>query len=766
VNLTRDLRQAVRQIRRHPGGPLVIILSLAFAMGVSTSLFSVVNAVWLSPWLVPNADTLRVVQPAINLDEFRLWSEGQRSFSGLAARQGLMFARVEGEPVRLDFVSPNYFDVLETPMLIGRGFSETDAGDASGTTVVLAHGFWQRKLGSDQEIIGRALTIEPSKSLVTVVGVAAPGFAGPDLLRTDLFLPIAAAARIQRQERPGAAATRVVAFGRLRPGVSNRQAQTDLEGISTTRPDREPIAVRATARWLQGEVPAQTRFMWFMMFAGITLITLIACASVSNLLLARGHARRADIALRYALGATRGQIVRQFLLESSLLCLTAAALGLVAAHWLPEALYQGFVNNTSPTLATSFQLTFPVDRRIFAFGLVTSAIVCVAFGLYPALRSSREGMMSGLVKEGQLISGRALLPSLLSYQSIVSVTALAVAALVIRSGPVTETRLMRNSVANLTVVRMDTSNALTPQRRQFLVAQASERLGAMVGTRNVAHVVGQMQTGVSQILRVSPNYFDVLQIAWIGGRTFASSDSPAQVVIVNEAFARRFAPDEILGRVLPERHARLWDSRLAGRQVIGIVRDAQVASPIAYFPTSPSDAPDLIIRGSLAASARATSDVIQQLEPTAQLETVSGLTWIASAIAPSLFVSSVVMLFGISSLFLGAIGLFSFLEFSVQQRTREIGIRRALGAQVSDVIRAVIKPAAWPVFRGLLLGVLGAGLIGFFMRRAELPAGVDPFDWVGYAEVAGLVLVTFALACAAPLTRAIRQQPDRVLRVE
>jgi hypothetical protein len=331
-NIARDVRYALRQFRQHPGLPLAIVLSLAFGIGVSTSMFSVVTSIWFTPWPVPDSANLRVIRPPTSIDDWRFLGEHTRAFSSLAARRGLSFARLGGQVVRLDFISANYFQVLEVPMLVGGGLAPEDSADGAGNTVVIGHRLWETHLGGDGNIIGQRIALDPiDRSLkgvsLTIVGVAAQGFDGPDVLRTQLWLPLAASQHFQGSRTEGAGtapALRVTAFGHLAPGVSDTQAEAELSAlISRLRPeDREPpvsISVRNTARYSGASVPLQTRLMWGTLLVGTVFITLIACANVANLMLARGHARRVEIAVRLALGASRGRINRQLLTESALL---------------------------------------------------------------------------------------------------------------------------------------------------------------------------------------------------------------------------------------------------------------------------------------------------------------------------------------------------------------------------------------------------------------------------------------------------------------
>jgi predicted permease len=662
-------------------------------------------------------------------------------------------------------------------MLVGGGLAPEDSADGAGNTVVIGHRLWETHLGGDGNIIGQRIALDPiDRSLkgvsLTIVGVAAQGFDGPDVLRTQLWLPLAASQHFQGSRTEGAGtapALRVTAFGHLAPGVSDTQAEAELSAlISRLRPeDREPpvsISVRNTARYSGASVPLQTRLMWGTLLVGTVFITLIACANVANLMLARGHARRVEIAVRLALGASRGRINRQLLTESALLCLVAAVLGLAIASWLPEAIYQALVQNTSGDLANSFQLSFPMDGRVFACGLVLGTTACVAFSLAQALRCS-DFESGKVLKDAQGISTGALMPSLLGYQTIVSVMALAIAGLMLRSGSVSEATTIRRSVAGLTAVVLEGTQGLDAARRQMLIAETSERLAAVSGGQHVAGIIGQMQAGVSQTLRVTPNYFEVVQIPWMSGRTFGPSDPRDHVMVINETFARRFWPDEdAIGQILASDD--VWDRGLVGRQVVGVVGNTQLLSPTAYLPAEPGNVQVLLVRAPQQRISRDVAPVIASMHPSVRTEVLSGPEWIAPAIGPAHFFAGVTMAFGGFALVLGAVGFFSFLQFSIEQRTREIAVRRALGAQSWHVARALVEPAARPLLRGLLLGGTGAACVGAFLRSAELPAGVNPLDLVTYAGVAGVMSVAFLLASYGPARRAVTTEPNKLLRSE
>jgi predicted permease len=755
----------------------VIVLSLGAAMGITTSLFSVVNALWFTPWSVQGSEELRVVDPGISSEEWQSWTEQTRSFSGLAAERG-QAVRLGGQLTFCSLVSSNFFEVLRVPLVMGRGFAPDDAADTGANRAVISHHLWQTRLGGDPNIVGRSITVDqtdpslPATSL-TIVGVSAAGFDGTATFRTQLWLPLAAAREFQtsarRDEASSPSLLNVKAFGRLAPGGSNEQAEAELSVLSQRFRSqrglpRSAIVLRSTDRFSQSPPSAQTRGMWGSLLVGIVFIALIACANVSNLLLARGHARRGEIALRLALGGTRGRVVRQLLTESLILSIAAAGLGVMIAGWLPETVFRSFLQDTS--LGELLQLTFPLDLRVFLWSLAISAIACFAFGLAPALRCT-EVALGEVMKEGQQNSKRVLMPSILSYQAIVSVMAMAIAGLMLRSGPVNEARAITRSVADLTVVRLDLPRGVDSPQRQTLVSTISERLGAIAGVENVSGIAEQIQAGVSQTLHVTPTYFSVAGIPWVSGRTFASTDPSDRVMVVNEAFAHHFWPDRsAIGQALTSDAQGVWDRKLVGREVVGVVGNAQLSRPTAYLPVEPSDVQAFLVRATQGLVTRETARLIATLRPTVTMKVLSGSAWIAQITGPTLLAVWITAAFGGVALLLGAIGIFSLLEYSVQQRTREIGIRRALGAEPWDIIRSIIAAPALPLARGLLIGSAGAVVAGAFMRRADLPAGINPLDLLTYAVVAAVLIVAAVLAAYGPARRALRIEPSKALRFE
>jgi putative ABC transport system permease protein len=761
VSILTDLRWAARQFRRRPGIALIIVLSLGSAMGISSSLFSVVNAAWFKPWPVPDAGRLRVIAARVSADEWRSWPRQSRTFSGLAAERSGEFTRLGGQVLRTRLVSANYFQVLRVPMALGRTLKSDDASDAA----VISYELWQRRFRTDPDIVGRSIVLDSvpnplETEHVTVIGVAAEEFSGTDLTRTHLWRPLSDARR-----PPSGPAPAVSVFGRLALGVSDEQAEAELSVLRSRYSTQEgsPAAVKLlrTDRYSQSPPSVETGLRWAGLLAGLVFITLIACANVSNLMLASGYARRGEVALRLALGGRRGGIIRQLLIESFLLSLAAGSLGVAISSWLPDALLGGLLNQSG----VRFELA--VDGRVIGWSLAVSILACVVFGLAPALRSTDLALGEAL-KESQDNSRRALMPSLLSSQTIVSVMAIVVAALMLRSAPVAEARRISRSLADLSVVRLDPPRGLHVAERQAFVAAMTERLSTVAGGSGIAGMAElQWRPEVSQSLHVTAAYFNVLRIPLLAGRIFVPSDPAGGVVVVNEAFARRFWPDrEALGQTLSRDDDRIQDSTLMGRQVVGVVANAQLSSPTAYVPANTADVRVLLVPAARDRTAREAAAMTSRLSWPVAVEVVSGSDWVSPVVGPALFAAWITTGFGTAALLLGVVGFFSLLEYSVQQRTREIGIRRALGAGTANIVRSLVGPAALPLMRGLAIGSAGAGCLAEFMRRAGLPAGINPLDPLAYVAVAGLMAVTAAVASYAPSRRALRIEPIKALRVD
>jgi predicted permease len=784
--IRQDAADALRQLLRRPGFALVIVLTLGTAMGVNTSLFSVFNTEFLRPWRVKDPDRVVVVHPAVSLSEWRSWSEHATSLSGLLARGGSGSARSEGRRLRFEFVSASYFAVLGIPLERGRAFAPADDRmNGPGTAAILSHRLWQTHLASDPAALGRSLVLDGVP--FTIVGVAAQGFDGPEKGRLDLWLPLSAYPRLQatdrRPPRAGSEADRMVSVvGRLAGDVAAEQAQAELR-ISSHRfraqhaLTAEPILVRGTSAFAQPHSFAEDMLAAGMLVA-ITFVTMIACANVANLLLARGYARRGEIALRLSLGASRARVVRQLLAEALLLAILASLLGLAIAATLPNYVMT-LVPEVQPWMARDFR----ADYRVFAYALALSTVACLAFGLAPALQTTRISVSHAL-KDAHVFSAPALKSALLGYQVIVSVMLLAVAGLLVRGVHHAHTRSLGYSMDDLLVVRVELPRTYSRAERSRRATQLVHEVQSLAGPSNVAAVSaipapgtqwreetvfdlvsgGVRRVGSAWRLQVAPSYFDLLRIPIVGGRGFAQGDAPDAVALVNEAFVRRFCPGESpLGKTLLGGGAT--------RQVIGVTRDAYLGSldavePAIFQLVTADGVQALLVRDAGHGLTGALTPLIATIDPAIHTEVIPGRSWLRRSMARSLFGARILGGVGVLALALATLGLFSVSTYAVQQRTHEIGIRIALGARPAHILETVFRPASRAMMRGFVVGGLGGVAAAHLMRQWGWLHGLSPLDPVTYIAVAVVLVTAGGIASYLPARRAMKVQPTVALRYE
>lgn len=794
-----DFRRAFRQLLRQPAFAAVIVLTLGGAMGVNASLFAAFSARMLRPWAVPEPDRMVVVlSPSPPVAEWRQWSEQTRSLSGLVMMLRGYRAQQAGERRAFDLVSANFFSVLRVPVERGRAFLPgEDLPGAPGDVAIISHRAFERDFASDPSVIGRSIELDAVP--FTIVGVASQGFDGvwPEWYRTDLWLPLAAAPRLSPQDAPAAdpLAARGYVAGRLAPGFSRAEAEAELTTLhrrQLAQPARSPEPVR-----LHDTTPYDTfarggdvrvDIFHVALFLGMTFITLIACANVANLMLARGYARRGEIAVRLALGAPRIRVVRQLLVEALVLAGLAGALGLAIAGTLPE-----YVLRTLPGALENSTLDFRFDSKVFAYGLGLAAIACVVFGLAPALACTRISVGAAL-KDANGLSIPALKSSLPGYQVVLSVILLAVAGLLLRSVQHAHAKAPGYSVEDVTFLRVDFPRPYTRLERETLSTRFQHELENLAGSENVSAATvfpgpGPGSSGINTYfdlrergtlrqdsagrLVVSPSYFDVLGIPMERGRGFRPGDSAEGTVIVNQAFVRRFWPDENpLGKTLA------WNR--AEREVIGVVRDAHLATldevePMIFSPAPDREGPGSLDRANTAANflvrrlavsdlARQAPGLMARLDGRARVEVRAGSTAVETATQGALVGARVVGALAMMALALATFGLFSVSAYVVQQRTREIGVRMALGAQPKDVLRTVLGTTAATLVRGTTVGTMGAMCASFAMRHWFF--GLHPLDPVTYLAVAAIAAGSGLLASYLPARRALGVDPVVALRYE
>ena len=770
----QDLAYAVRQIRRQPGFALVIVLTLGSAMGIGTSLFAVFNATVFRPW--PARDPKRVVvvdtRYGFSLAEWRHLSQEARSVTGIVAETDGLRTNVGEQRLRFQHVSANYFTVLGVPMELGQSFTPADDEPNAAPRAVLGYGCW-RALGGDPAIIGRSLELEGVP--FTVIGVASRHWSRRVFGPTDVWVSMATVRTLTPQtpadyrDDPKLSSWRLAA--RLAPGTTAGEAQAELATLSQRfragHPVRkEPLRVIGTAAADGMSALEYTRVVGALSLP-VLLILLLACANAGNLLLARAYSRRRETAVRLALGAGRGRLVRQLLTESLLFAGLAGLLGFALAAVLPNALVAAWVPPEIPFTG------FALDHRVLFFSLGLSTVTCIAFGLAPALHCTRVSV-GGALKDVFGLPRQKLEMGLLRIQVAICVVLLAAAGLLLRGVQHAQTKDLGFDAQGITMLRFELPRRYDDAQRRVFAVQMQAEIDELGPRRGVA-ATGKLlldatirwtrvaEAGLTHKVETSPRYFELLGIPLVAGRMFDSADVEAPVAIVNERLARALAPGgSALGREVR------WDEDRW--HVIGIVRDADVARldrslPTLFVPLRPGTLPGVLIRDQLApGAAAAVKSIATRLGPDVRIRSSSLSTFIDGRLAGPRMAAWVAGILGVLGLLLASLGIAGAFAFAVQQRTREIGVRTALGAGAAQVLRAVLGPSARALAAGLVVGVLGAAGVGRFLRNQL--HGLSPLDPLAIGGVALVLAMAAVAASYVPARRALRVDPTVALRYE
>jgi putative ABC transport system permease protein len=810
--LLHDLRYGARMLLKTPAFTFVAVLALALGIGANTAIFSVVNAVLLRP--LPYADPDRLVllwqytsrlpdldRMFVSYPDYLDWRDQNQAFEHLAVFRdgGANLTGGDGpERIQVAEASASIFPILGVPPLIGRGFLPEEDQPGAGRTAVISHGLWQRRFGSDPGMVGQAVTLDGEA--YTVVGVMPPGFRFPEQTPPiDLWVPVGlnAASRsfTSRGNHPG-----LLAIGLLKPGVTFAQAQEDMAGVTRRLAEQYPntngdTVARMTT--LTEEVVGDVRPALLVLLGGIGFVLLIACANVANLLLARALGRQREIAIRAALGASRARIICQLLTESAVLAAMGGAAGLVVALWGVDVLVA-----VSPESIPRLRET-GVDASVLVFTLAVSLLTGLVFGLVPALQVSRPDLSDAL-KEGSRSATDGLRRN--RVRSTLVVTELAL-ALVLLAGA----GLMMRSFARL----LDVDPGFNPEgilaagvplpsvkypedvQRVAFFERVRERVRELPGVVAASVVSeppisgGAWQTGYAvegreqpqgtlplftDVVVVSPDYFRAVGIPVRAGREFASRDgagAPA-VALIDETMARKIFPGEDpLGKRLSidadEEGNPVW------LEIVGIVghvkhygldRDARTQI---YLPHAQMPLLDMTIvartKGDPAALAQAVRGEVLAVDADQPLSYLSPMSeFVADSLAQRRFSMVLLGIFAVVALLLSAVGIYGVMAYSVTQRTHEIGIRMALGAERGDVTRLIVRHGMAVAFVGIAAGAGAAFALSRFI--SGLLFEVSPTDPATFAGVAALLVGVAFLACYLPARRAARIDPMVALRHE
>jgi len=821
--LLQDLRYGVRMLLRKPGFTVVAVLTLALGTGANTAVFSLVDKLLVQGLPVREPATLVQVQaeslnPQLTFSEF-----GWADFLDYRARNQALadltaFAQApvnlgEGdalERVRAEVVADNYFTLLGVRPVVGRAFSpEENRAPGAAPVAVLSYRLWQSRFGGDRQAVGRTVTL--NERPYTVVGVAPAGFKGVTLESpADIWVPAMMLTHVQ-QLKPGdewltsREAMVWKLLGRLKPGVSQAAAQSALDTLArqvrdTWMPegDRQlPFnqkSIRLTPAGkglssLRGELGEPLEFL----FGIVGVILLIACANVAGLLLVRAGARRKEIAVRLALGASRWRLVRQLLTESVLLATLGGVAGISLAPWLTELLlaYQPRAGDAGVALAQV------MDWRVAGFTLALSLVTGVCFGLLPALQASRPDLIPALKDEGALRADRRSFifsrRALVVAQVALSVVVLIAAGLFVRSLGKLFAIDPGFNPDNVLVAELELpmGRYADPQVGPFF-EQLRERLLALPGVRSVALaeytplggtvglttvvIEGQpVRPDAMQIVdtnHVSAGYHELMGIPLRQGRSFSEQDRQGQpgVVVINEAFAQKFFPGEnALGRRISFGTGKPWS------QIIGITRNVKAFSlegddrPQLELPLAQEGTPHqlrvLVRAGDAAAVLPLVRREVRALDAAlAFFKTTTLEADLRAGVAVWRMAATLTSLFGLIALLLAAVGLHGILAYAVTQRTREIGIRMALGAQRGDVLRLILREGVALVAVGLALGLVASLAATSLIERFLY--GVRATDPLTYALIALVLAAVALLACYLPARRATKVDPMVALRYE
>ena len=815
--LWHDLRYGVRMLRKNPGFTLVAVMSLALGIGANTAIFSVVNGLLLRPISAERPDELVRVYTGISHASYPTYRDfieqsvdRDAVLSGLAAQALTSFNLNRGdsaERVMGEMVSGNFFTVLGVPAAAGRTFgAEVDAEPGAHAVAVLSHSTWQRRFGADPQFVGKDLTL--NGRTFTVIGVMPVGFRGtyPFGLTPELWVP----ATMRDHIMPGrnALADRSMhwlqLFGRRQAGASDPQARAAITAIAQRLAEAYP---KENPRMELTEVYPMTGLASFrgMSFAPVIfiflgllsvvvgLVLLIACSNVANLQLARAHSRQKEVAIRTALGAGRGRVLRQMLTESTLLSLAGGAVGCLAAVWL-----MGVVSALRPPVPVPLEFQFDVDLRVLAFTAAVSMITGVLFGLAPALHATRAAIVP-LLKDATGSQGRSPLRwgfrnLLVSAQVAACLMLLVTAGLFVRSLQNAQTVNPGFDVNRLATISLDLeSNGYSEERGRLFYSQLVDEVERLPGVQSAAVVrnialtfsrtddaispTGEEKPDRSSLIQTSmntvgPRYFETMGIPLVAGRGFTAQDNDGAplVGVVNETLSRRLAPG---GNALGQRF-RLFDGLGWGPwvEVVGIARDVKYHSigeetpAFLYlaFPQPYRHAMTVHVRvlGEPAQFRETLRQAVLSLDHTLAVDVSTMRDNVAVAFLPARIASSALGLFGVLGLMLAAVGLYGVVNYAVTCRTHEIGVRLALGAQPGDIFRLILGQGLRLTLAGIVVGCAGA--LSLTRLVGSLLVGVSPADPLTFGAIGVLLMSVALVASYLPARRATRVTPMRALR--
>jgi len=806
----QDLRYAARVLRRNPGFTFFAVLTIALGLGANAAIFSLVDGVLLKSMGYPEPERIvqlwerppRGLRNGIAAANYIDWTEQSRSFDAMAAQTGGTMSYspssdaggAEPRSVRAAYVSAPYFDVFGTKAALGRTFARDEDQRGKEKVAVLSHRLWLNLFGADRAIVGRSILLNGEP--YTVIGVL-PGNSEFDRRAAELWIPLAFPPQVARDYHY------LGAVARLKPGVSLQQAQAEMstiaEGIATRYPDVKKGWGATVDRYIDRLVGPQTRLSLIVLMCAVVAVLLIGCANLANLLMARATLRSREIALRLALGARRGRVIRMLLTESLLLSTLGAILGVLFGYGLLR-----WIQSLLPPFYFPAEASIAMDLRVLLFLMIATVLTSITFGLSPALQASRRGPVEALKESGRSSSAsrRAVYTrhAFVGLQVAAAFILLAGAGLMIRSFQrVLDVDTGYNTegiVAAYLPLPMD-RNPEVVSLTQY-IQQILDEVGAVPGVTAtaVATAIPLRGWGDGMPFRlpekpdeivgtgfkiVTPGYFQALGLRVIAGRLLDDRDRAGSlpVVVVNESFVRRYSPNQnaigkriLVEQILPSR--RGLGPQVAW-EIVGIVADEKgrgLETPddigaYAAFAQSPVVGLGLVARGSGDSGLliKSIQRAVQRVNKTQVLDRPTTVVELkAESMIGRRMPTMLLGGFALLAMLLACAGIYGVLSFVTANRTQELGIRAALGASRWDIVRMVLGSGTAPVIAGLLVGLGGA--IGLTRFIQSMLFQTSPIDAISLTAVSAVFLVVAMTACLVPAWRAARLDPMLALRQE
>ena len=815
---SQNLRYAFRNLLKSPGFMLVIIVTLALGIGANTAIFSIVYSALLRPLPYHQPERLAVlaqsrVQFSSDLSNFRAsypdyvdWVRRTKSFTSLAAYSGDAFTLTGGDEPKITFaaqVTPNFFATLGVKPVLGRDFvAGEDQGDGPHVTI-LSYGLWRTEFAADPDIVGRVIRLDGKPA--TVVGVLPREFEFAPANSAPLWVPI---------HQTGDPITRrslrwISVIGRMTPGVSLRQARTEMEGI-TAQLAKEYPEIDGYTYFVMGSlrerITGKVQPLLLVLLGAVGFVLLITCANVANLLMTRSIGRRKEFAVRSALGASRSDILSQLLTESLLLASCGAAVGLLAARWGVSALVAAIPE--AQLRAMPYLRESGTNFAVLAFLGGVTLLTGLLFGLAPGLMMSQTTFNDVLKDEsrGGTSTGHARFRNVLVIAEIaISLVLLVGAGLMLRSLHALLSQNPGFDVNNVLTFSVNLPDASYPSDKEYpfnspaairFEHEFTPRLRNLPGVVDVAATTGIPASGNDgtirflvqgrpaatgqdlecNILTVTAGYFSTLKIPLLSGRVFSERDSleAPEVIAVNAAFVRDYFPNENpIGKMI----RFTFNKKEPFRQIVGVVGDtaevdlAEPPPPVVYFPNDqgPTTFLSYMVRtaadpAAFVGTARAALHEMDAQLPMIQPQTLEQVANQSNSVFLRRYPSYLIGSFASLALILAMVGLYGLISYSVLQRTREIGIRVALGAQRGDILRMVTRQGIRAVLAGVGIGIVAA--LALTRLLSSLLYGVSSSDWLTFSSVGLLLIVVAFGACSIPARRATRVDPIVALRYE